>query len=69
MGKLNQNRMKATDFYTEEQLVSAESYWGMSFYDCTEKRKAILTTIYHFKEGWIDEDGLEKTLTKIIKSK
>jgi hypothetical protein len=63
------NKTKATDFYTEEQIVSAQSYWGMSFSNCTEKRKAILTTIYHYKEGWIDEDGLEKKLTKIIKSK
>ena len=61
--------MKTTDFYSVEELISAEQGLGMSLSNCIEKRKAILITIYQFREGWIDEDKLEEKLTKIINSK
>jgi len=61
--------MKSTDFYKKMQLEIAESALGLSFSNYTEKRKAILTTIHRYKEGWINECELEKKLTKIIKSR
>lgn len=56
-----------TDFYSPLEVHNASQALGMSFWGLSEKRKAILTTIYHYKEGWIDEDKLEEKLTKIIK--
>jgi hypothetical protein len=61
--------MRAVDFYTPMQLEIAEAALGLSFSNYTEKRKAILTTIHRYREGWIDENELEKKLSKIIKSR
>lgn len=60
--------MKATDFYSENELNMAQEQLGMSFLNFSEKKKAIITTIYQYNQGWMDEHDLDSLLTRIITS-
>jgi hypothetical protein len=51
------------------ELKNASNYFGFDISKRNIKQQKMLVSIYHYREGWIDEDKLEQELSKIFKPK
>jgi len=52
---------------SKEELESASRYFGFDISKRNIRQQKILITVYHYGEGWIDEEGLERKLSDIFK--
>ncbi len=53
----------------KEEIKSASNYFGFDVSKRNIKQQKIFVSMYHYIEGWIDEDKLEQELSKIFKPK
>ena len=55
--------------YSKEQIEAAEYYFGHNMKYYSERKRNMMVTYYHYREGWINEDTLDEILLKIYKTK
>jgi hypothetical protein len=57
------------EIVTQQSIDDAGEFYGMNIRKRPIKQQQMLTVMYQYRQGWIDEDDVEKMMTKIVRQK
>lgn len=53
--------------FTEQEILNAGKHYGLDIMKLPHRRRRMLTVMYHYSQGWIDEADLEKKMRIIFR--